>query len=308
MADSLAFAEDQLKKEIVRDDYKEFLELIILFLGGNLKKGNRFRALGPIHHARWMAKAIYSLKMFLFRDQFHLTSSEESGLRELCIFIVVLYQKAWFTASNPITAPNNDWQLLKKIAQNIDTVGSVSSKICKAVFHKFEKHLWYLSEELIAFAFFDKNVSIEIKRKMCQALKTHSAFNSERNPRAIEIKDQRAVQELDLDSFVNEKTINFFKILTIDSSFLDSDPTTWETREDFIKAFEIVKSLHVTNDIAERSVALVSEYNNLLTKDEDSKQRALLIVQKFREMSPNYTKDALKFSLQTYLNNIELKP
>lgn len=99
----------------IRKDYREFLELVVMFLGGNLPTGNRFRALGPIHHARWMAKAIYSLKIFLFRDQFHMTSHEESGLKNICIFIVLMYQKSWFTASNAIEAPRNDLELLKKL-------------------------------------------------------------------------------------------------------------------------------------------------------------------------------------------------
>ena len=40
-------------------DYVEFLELMIIFLGGTCAKGNRFHVPGAFHHARWMAKAIY---------------------------------------------------------------------------------------------------------------------------------------------------------------------------------------------------------------------------------------------------------
>lgn len=103
-----------LQNKNVRNDYRELLELIVIFLGGRSMEGKSFRALGPIHHARWMAKAIYSLKIFLFRDQFHLTSQEKSGLRDVCVFIIHIYQRAWFTASNPVTAPNNDFILMKK--------------------------------------------------------------------------------------------------------------------------------------------------------------------------------------------------
>jgi len=35
---------------------------------------------------------------------------------------------------------------------------------------KFIGHLWYLSEELIAFAFYDENVSSETKRNMVVAM------------------------------------------------------------------------------------------------------------------------------------------
>jgi len=57
------FAIDQLEKRQVRDDYCELLELSVVFLGGTPPRGIRFRYPGAIHHARWMARAIYSLKM-----------------------------------------------------------------------------------------------------------------------------------------------------------------------------------------------------------------------------------------------------
>ncbi|XP_015124642.1 uncharacterized protein LOC107046530 isoform X2 [Diachasma alloeum] len=157
MEDDLTFAQEQLKKGNIRNDYREFLELVVLFLGGKLAKGYRFRALGPIHHARWMAKAIYSLKIFLFREQFCLKPAEKSGLRYMCIFIIRLYQKAWFTAPNPVTAPNNDLILLKNLQANAPATSGLPPEVCKAVFDKFSNHLWYLSEELIALAFFDEN-------------------------------------------------------------------------------------------------------------------------------------------------------
>ena len=48
---------------------------------------------GAMHHARWMSKVMYSLKVWMFRSQFVLTPKEEEGLREVCIFVVRLYLK-----------------------------------------------------------------------------------------------------------------------------------------------------------------------------------------------------------------------
>lgn len=90
------FCEHELRKPICRDDYKEFLELIILFLGGNVSNRNNLRPPGATHHARWMGKALYALKIYLCRENFRLTSQEEKGLRDICIFLVRLYVKAWF--------------------------------------------------------------------------------------------------------------------------------------------------------------------------------------------------------------------
>lgn len=76
----LMFAERQLQQDFPRDDYKEFLELIVIFLGGIPAKGIHFRQPGAYHLARWMAKGIYCLKIWLFRKQFKLYGKEEEAL------------------------------------------------------------------------------------------------------------------------------------------------------------------------------------------------------------------------------------
>jgi len=68
--DVIMFALGQLEKFQPRDDYCELLELAIIFLGGTPPRGIRFRYPGTIHRARWMARAIYSIKMWLFRKQY----------------------------------------------------------------------------------------------------------------------------------------------------------------------------------------------------------------------------------------------
>ena len=46
-----------------RDDYRELLELTIIFLGGIPKNGISFRVPGAISHVRWMVKAIYAFNI-----------------------------------------------------------------------------------------------------------------------------------------------------------------------------------------------------------------------------------------------------
>lgn len=87
---------------------------MILFLGGDIPRNQPFSPCGPIHHARWMAKAIYSLKLYLFRDQFALTDEEINGLRDICIFLALLYVEAWYTCKSGVDAPNNDLNFIKK--------------------------------------------------------------------------------------------------------------------------------------------------------------------------------------------------
>ena len=59
----ITFALQQLSTEYHRDDYKELLELTVIFQGGIPPRGIKFRYPGPFHRARWMARAIYAIKM-----------------------------------------------------------------------------------------------------------------------------------------------------------------------------------------------------------------------------------------------------
>src|SRR5688572_10081443 len=78
--DVITFALQQqlLSTENHKDDYKELLELTVIFLGGIPPKGIKFRYPGAFHRARWMARAIDEIKMWLFRDQFPIQQHQSS--------------------------------------------------------------------------------------------------------------------------------------------------------------------------------------------------------------------------------------
>lgn len=71
------FANDQLLHILneERHDYREVLVLVLTFLGKKTISNVpiRIKKPGALHRARWMAKIIYSLKIFLFRKQFKLS-------------------------------------------------------------------------------------------------------------------------------------------------------------------------------------------------------------------------------------------
>ncbi|GBP51846.1 hypothetical protein EVAR_88551_1 [Eumeta japonica] len=50
------------------------------------------------------------------------------------------------------------------------------------------------------------------------------------------------------------------------------EPRLWEEDEDYKASREIVRSMRVVNDIAERGVALIEEFNKIITSDEEQKQ------------------------------------
>jgi len=42
-----------------------------------------------------MAKAIYSLKIYMFQDQFVLTAAEKKGVTDISLFVALIYSRYW---------------------------------------------------------------------------------------------------------------------------------------------------------------------------------------------------------------------
>ena len=286
MHDLKAFVTDQLEMDHTREDYREVLELTLVFIGGVPSRGLTFRKPGAIHRARFMSRLIYALKMYIFRDAgFKMTDREIRGLSDFCIFGVAAYIRPWFLSRLPTAAPANDLKLLKLLASSTSPafVGALK-KMCG--------QLWYLSEELIALAFFDQTVEASEKKAMVAAL---SRQGTEEPAKRISVdhQDQSTILEKNLHDFVTHNTRNFFHILSIRDSFLSSDPTTWATNEAYLESEAVVKELRVVNDTAERGVALVQEYSSLLTKNEEQMQFALQVVQEHRKHFPDSKKSTI---------------
>lgn len=62
----LIFVQQQLEEQQPREDYRELLKLVVIFLGGIPPGGIRFRAPAGLHRARWMARLLYGFKIFMF--------------------------------------------------------------------------------------------------------------------------------------------------------------------------------------------------------------------------------------------------
>ena len=67
-----------------RQDYLEFVKLSLIMMNCPTESPVHFSPPGAYHRARWMAKGIYCLKIYLFREQFKLTAHETQALRRIC--------------------------------------------------------------------------------------------------------------------------------------------------------------------------------------------------------------------------------
>ena len=117
-----------------------------------------------------MARAIYCLKIFLFRSQYNISDLTKKAIGEICVFIIKFYVKAWFTCPLPNKSPNQDLQFIK----DLKSFQTVDKDISKVSIKKLCHHLWYLTEEAAALSFVDDSIPLEVKRQMVKALKKKS--------------------------------------------------------------------------------------------------------------------------------------
>ncbi|KAG0725627.1 hypothetical protein GWK47_038257 [Chionoecetes opilio] len=269
-----------------RDDYRELLELSVIVLGGMPARGIRFRWPGAHHHARWMAKLIYAVKIYLFRGQANLTARESAGILRYVKFIVSVYVPAWYAAPSPTCVPCDDLALLK------DLVGYEDKSLAKALADGFaRRHLWYLSESLVPLAFFDEDLSLERKRAMIEAFSSNEGSEDLTKRAVVDLKAD--LSQKTLADFVTKSSRMFFVTLGIDDGFLETDPAEWHDDPRYVAAARKVNGIRVLNDFAERGVALMKDYNLTLTKDEDQTQYILQVVEAHRGRFPDANKSTV---------------
>ncbi|KAG0713304.1 hypothetical protein GWK47_016498 [Chionoecetes opilio] len=245
--DALAFLKEALMlKNHPREDYEELLRLSYLFLGGE-GPAKPFRRPGALHQARWIAKAIYCLKLQMLKSQLSLTGREKAGVERVALFVALVYCKQWHEAPISVKAPLNDVLSLEILKTYPDQT------VAKAAEQALRRHLWYVSEENAGLAFFDSRIDVEEKKQMVKALDKPA---SKKELKRLEGK--KMTMSSSLSPFVTSKTRSFFQKLEADEGFLAKDPALWEEDDRFKNARKRALGLRVVNDAAERGIALVT--------------------------------------------------
>ena len=132
--DVLSWAKEELRKgTFPRADYREFLELVIVSLGGKMENFT-FKLPGPDHHARWMSKCIYFLKMQLLSKVFKMTEEEEKETEKMTEFIVLIYARYWFTTPLASSAARNDLDFMSSVHKSSLTNISLAWNVMKSCY------------------------------------------------------------------------------------------------------------------------------------------------------------------------------
>lgn len=284
------FCKNELKIKSVRADYEELLQLCLMFLGDR-SRCFPFRNPAGMSNARWMSKAIYCLKMYMFQSQFKLTQREKNAMKGFIIFVIRLYIKAWFTSTKAIEAPYNDMLFLK----NLSEYEAIDKTISTHTVKKFCNHLWYLSSECIAFSLFDSNVPVSEKAKMAKILLDEENDEIAKNVRfPMEPSQMIWFKQKNINDFFTKHALKLFDRFKLSRNFLEKHPALWEKDAGYIKAKSIIMNLTVVNDCAERGVRLIENVNRHLTKNEDDLQFLLHVAIEYHKLHPSHAKKNLQ--------------
>ena len=268
-----------------RDDYKELAELCLVIFGEKQTEEISWKKPGPVHHARWMAVAIYIFKMFAFGVQMKYDSSRMSDLQQLVQFISLYYVKPWFEAPLLVDAPINDLLLIKDLQLCPDV------KIAEVALSKLKNHLWYLTEEVAPLALMSSKLSISDKIKISKKiLKISTPVIEMGIPVMPEITSNKNIT---LNDFIGNKSLFLFSVTGCSTEFLKDLPSNWSNYSGYVQLCEIYKGKKCVNDLAERAIKLITDYVNTITCDEIDKQYLLQCVEHHRSMLPNFNKKEL---------------
>ena len=125
-----------------------------------------FQRPGADSHARWMSKAIYTLKLTLLQHKFPDISWHKKKLEKMKFFILFAYMESWFTSSFLFSAAQNDLLLHQRLLK----FSKFHKKLSQVGLSVLQRHTWYLTEELVSLSLVSNNISIEVQNSLAQKI------------------------------------------------------------------------------------------------------------------------------------------
>ena len=292
-SDVLEWAEHHMRFNTwPREDYRELLELTVIFLGGIVKRmqfgsfnviASPIRKPGARHRARFMASCLYLYKIFMFQAQFDvLTPETTSQVAIMTEYIALIHVPYFLKCPIAITAPRQDRDFWIDLLtyKKCFTPGSVQWEMINAVQCNFKNHMWYLSEECVIFGLFDINVSTQERKAMAEKLILQPRPTDFPGGKPI-FEPELLTDQPQLISFMGPYSWLLFHKLSANGEWLQRDPDEWDKDEEFKRMQTFLQDLKVVNDLAERCVKDVQDYKDM-TKDSKHRDEIIIVATDYR--------------------------
>ena len=154
------------------------------------------------------------------------------------------------------------------------------------MFASIGRHLWYLSEELVPLSLCDRGTpdpeKEAIVRVMLEAGRPQQ-FPPQKPIMKKHLLDNHRRDVVKLHEFAGERSWLIFELLNINADWMQLPPSSWAGSQSFVRFKNLVDSLEVVNDCAERSVKDVTEFINY-GKDHGRRDRVKIVVNHHRQL------------------------
>lgn len=142
-----------------------------------------------------------------------------------------------------------------------------------------------MSPRLVALSFFDDAVAPEEKRKM-KDVYLASVAKDQRKKKEVLTRASSIRTSDTLASFITTDTKEFFEIINISTDFMSKNESEWPAEESYQTGKKRSASLQVLNDVAERGVKLIADFNDKGTRDATQQGFMLQVIESHRKRFP----------------------
>ncbi|ESN93208.1 hypothetical protein HELRODRAFT_181133 [Helobdella robusta] len=163
------------------------------------------------------------------------------------------------------------------ILSRIEQYSEINKNVASAATKKLKNHLWYLGTEMVWLSLFSNKVANAEKQLIVEA---RTAVDSDWSVRGVKYPatELEQVKSKPLHDLVSGTSRTALLSLGMDVAILrETEPDSWNDLPLFQKVANVVKSLKVVNDTAERTVALMTNFNQFITKNETELQKLIQV-------------------------------
>ena len=154
--------------------------------------------------------------------------------------------------------------------------------------------LWFLSEELFGLSLFHDELDNKTKDKMALTIKEKEI----KDPLKRATTDLELIHQMTLVDLPSKNSMTLFKNTHLPDDFFEFPADQWKHQSRFDDAKSFISSMAITNDHAERGIALIESFSGQFKKGDEHFQFA-------SEVVADHCKKFPEFSKQTLLNNFE---
>ena len=254
--ESLRFCTRALITDVfARGDYKKLVENTVVYLGGtvaNYVPAQPFAC----HEARFTADGWYLTILRMTSNTINVLSPDERKWIESAADIVAaIYVPHFLKSPIIIKAPQNDLEMMQNLLVLKDF--PQYEEVGFALLCSFQRHMWYLCEDVIILSLLDDDVSDEAKVKICNKLLSCEGAEME----DLQNHGKGIVTEnTELADFVGPRSWLLFHSLNFkrdDLNWLECPPEDWPSSTSYQQFDRMARGIVCTNDVAERAIKLV---------------------------------------------------